>query len=68
MKNITIHEIKSGFASAVLEALRLFTMNRDKNHGIRNGRNKTGLTYPHSSTRQQARYARQLAAGQLKFA
>jgi len=23
--------------------------------------------YPHSSTRQNARYARQLAAGQLKF-
>lgn len=25
------------------------------------------MTYPHSSTRQQARYARQMAAGQLHF-
>ena len=33
----------------------------------RNGRNKTGKTYPHSSDRQQARYARQIAAGQIKF-
>ena len=28
---------------------------------------KTGKDYPHSSTRQRARYARQVAAGQLKF-
>lgn len=28
---------------------------------------KPGKTYPHSSARQRARYARQLAAGQLKF-
>lgn len=26
-----------------------------------------GRVYPHSSARQQARYARQLAAGQLRF-
>jgi hypothetical protein len=30
-------------------------------------RNKTGVKYPHSSTRQQARYKRQLAAGQLCY-
>jgi len=28
----------------------------------------TGKTYPHSSTRQRARYARQIAAGQLRIA
>ena len=28
-------------------------------------RRKTGKTYPHSSTRQRARYARQIAAGQI---
>lgn len=28
---------------------------------------RTGWKYPHSSARQQARYARQIAAGQLKF-
>lgn len=27
----------------------------------------TGKTYPHSSTRQRARYARQIAAGQLRI-
>lgn len=31
-------------------------------------RNKTGHRYPFSSTRQNARYARQLAAGQLAMA
>jgi hypothetical protein len=28
---------------------------------------KTGKTYPHCSARQQARYTRQLAAGQISF-
>ena len=28
-------------------------------------RRKTGRTYPHSSDRQRARYARQIAAGQI---
>lgn len=31
-------------------------------------RRRTGKQYQHSSARQQARYARQLAAGQIKFA
>ena len=31
-------------------------------------RRVTGKKYPHSSARQQARYARQIAAGQIKFA
>ncbi|MDK4730523.1 hypothetical protein [Rhizobium phaseoli] len=30
-------------------------------------RRKTGRLYPHSSTRQRARYARQIAAGQLNM-
>ena len=30
-------------------------------------RRRTGKTYPHSSDRQKARYARQIAAGQIKF-
>jgi hypothetical protein len=30
-------------------------------------RRKTGRTYPHSSDRQRARYARQIAAGQITF-
>lgn len=29
---------------------------------------RTGRAYPHSSTRQRARYARQIAAGQLNIA
>jgi hypothetical protein len=37
--------------------------------GRRNStRIRTGVRYPHSSTRQQARYARQIAAGQLNMA
>lgn len=28
---------------------------------------KTGKTYPHCGARQQARYTRQLAAGQISF-
>lgn len=31
-------------------------------------RRRTGVRYPHSSRRQQARYARQIAAGQLRMA
>lgn len=42
------------------------------NHAYRNRgaakRRKTGALYPHSSTRQRARYARQIAAGQIKNA
>jgi len=30
-------------------------------------RRATGERYPHSSARQQARYARQIAAGQITF-
>ena len=30
-------------------------------------RRKTGRDYPHSNTRQRARYARQIAAGKLNF-
>lgn len=30
-------------------------------------RRKAGNKYPHSSTRQRARYARQLVVGQIKF-
>ena len=30
-------------------------------------RYRTGVTYPHSSERQRARYARQIAAGQIKL-
>ena len=35
--------------------------------GFRTRGYKTGLKYPHSSARQQARYARQIAAGQLRM-
>ena len=31
-------------------------------------RRRTGVRYPHSSRRQQARYARQIASGQLSMA
>lgn len=34
--------------------------------GKRTYRITTGKTYPHSSSRQRARYARQVAAGQIK--
>lgn len=33
----------------------------------RQKRRRTGKEYPHSSARQSARYARQLAAGQISF-
>ena len=36
--------------------------------GFRTRSYATGKTYPHSSTRQRARYARQIAAGQIKNA
>lgn len=34
--------------------------------GKKTHRIRTGKTYPHSSKRQRARYARQIAAGQIK--
>lgn len=33
----------------------------------KSNRIKTGAPYPHSSARQRARYARQIAAGQIKL-
>lgn len=42
----------------------------DRHHGAppKHLRNRPGAAYPHSSTRQRARYARQIAAGQLRMA
>lgn len=42
----------------VIEDVDAFDTRRPK-------RRKTGETYPHSSDRQRARYARQIAAGQI---
>ena len=36
-----------------------------RNRGAKGRRKRTGCSYPHSSTRQRARYARQIAAGRL---
>jgi hypothetical protein len=36
--------------------------------GASSKRIRTGKTYPHSSERQRARYARQIAAGQIRNA
>ncbi|WP_164835294.1 hypothetical protein [Sinorhizobium meliloti] len=38
------------------------------NYMLRQRSARTGKTYPHSSTRQRARYARQIAAEQIKNA
>lgn len=38
---------------------------KQANWGKRSFRMRTGKRHPHSSTRQRARYARQIAAGQL---
>ncbi|WP_085044354.1 hypothetical protein [Ensifer aridi] len=46
-----------------------FTMLPSFNFGFRGAtkRRRTGKLYPHSSERQRARYARQIAAGQLRI-
>lgn len=41
--------------------------NRDYRLRGRSKRIRMGKAYPHSSTRQRARYARQIAAGQLQM-
>ena len=48
-------------AMAFINPVRMLDTNRPK-------RRKTGHTYPHSSDRQRARYARQIAAGQIRNA
>lgn len=48
--------------SSLIHPLPDYDFGRKRPHAA-----KTGKTYPHSSTRQRARYARQIAAGQLKF-
>jgi|GEM_PF-6228783 len=61
---------------ASVAASQAFVLSRlkgdfDPVHARRAGkgsRHKTGYRYPHSSTRQQARYARQIAAGRLSMA
>lgn len=53
-------------AAAQLDALRLISFAPTADFSAPK-RRRTGKNYPHSSTRQQARYARQLAAGQIKF-
>lgn len=41
-------------------------LNMDDNYRPTWSRRSTGRRYPHSSTRQRARYARQIAAGQIR--
>lgn len=63
-----------GFMTAIMAALlasapiaNFMMPHRDyRNRGAAK-RRKTGWYYPHSSTRQRARYARQIAAGQLRM-
>jgi hypothetical protein len=61
-----------GFSSASMEMRDIFrpeiTPMRLGASGKKPKRRKSGEKYPHSSTRQRARYARQLAAGQLSMA
>lgn len=60
------------FIGSLLEAAALARMIETKPRSFGPGRKtsglrRTGLQYPHSSKRQQARYARQIETGQLKF-
>lgn len=54
-----------GYAAAVIAAAMGIHSHSDT---YRPKTRKTGVTYPHSSTRQRARYARQIAAGQIRNA
>lgn len=57
----------AALASEYADALRLINFNTPADF-TKPKRRRTGVTYPHSSTRQRARYARQIAAGQIKNA
>lgn len=66
-----------GFSSAVLAAILAMTGTGPTDLRLPIARNaprkpvkrrRTGKIYPHSSRRQQARYARQIARGQLSMA
>lgn len=56
------------FSGVPIPALQLIPETKPRaSRGKPPRRVRTGRKYPHSSSRQQARYARQLAAGQLKI-
>ncbi len=63
-----------GFMTAILAALLasapisnfMMPPSAYRNRGA-SKRRKTGTRYPHSNTSQRARYARQIAAGQLNM-
>ncbi len=60
------------FMGSLLEAVAMARLINTKPHSIGPGRKtsglrRTGRQYPHSSKRQQARYARQIEAGQIKL-
>jgi len=56
-----------GSAAAMMEELPpVISLPEPPRRGRRAVKIRTGKTYPHSSTRQRARYARQIAAGQIK--
>lgn len=54
----------AALASEYADALRLISFNSTADF-TKPKRRRTGKAYPHSSTRQRARYARQIAAGQI---
>ena len=60
------------FMGSLLEAMAMANLVSTAPRSIGPGRKtsglrRTGRKYQHSSKRQQARYARQLEAGQIKF-
>ncbi len=54
--------------AGISDDLRLIKTRQPRSRGGKPPfRYRTGSTYPHSSERQRARYARQIAAGQIKL-
>lgn len=70
MKSIGIYGIGAAIAANLMSDLKALDIVRFSEPAdfAKPRRRKTGKTYPHSSTRQRARYARQTDAGQIKNA
>lgn len=59
--------LMAAISALAMPVLPVFSGHRTSRGGAKR-RNKTGHTYPFSSKRQNERYARQIAAGQLCMA
>lgn len=71
MLKIFISAVSALFSTSMLDAMRYANLTTPRHRidfdRVGSKRVRTGKKYPHSSTRQNARIARQWAAGQLDY-